>query len=81
MTRTIGLNDVLRYNIKKCKDIYTIVIEDSKEELAIADIFYASIQEFQEEFERISRTKKKEQVVNLLPQKIIKFVEYGVLLR
>jgi hypothetical protein len=61
----------LRYNIKKCKDIYTIVIEDSKEELAIADIFYASIQEFQEEFERISRTKKKEQVVNLLPQKMI----------
>jgi hypothetical protein len=49
------------------------VIEDSKEELAIAAIFYASIQEFQEEFEKIlSRTKKKEQVVNhYLQQKMI----------
>jgi hypothetical protein len=28
------------------KDIYTIVIEDSKEELAIADIFYSSLKEF-----------------------------------
>jgi hypothetical protein len=36
-TRTIGLNDVYGTNIKNSvKDIYTIVIEDSKEELDIA---------------------------------------------
>jgi hypothetical protein len=53
MTRTIGLNDVATVQYKNSvKDIYTIVIEDSKEELAIAAIFYASIQEFQEEFEK-----------------------------
>jgi hypothetical protein len=41
------------------KDIYTIVIEDSKEELAIADIYYSSLKEFQEEFEKtLSRMKK-----------------------
>jgi hypothetical protein len=27
-------------------------IEDSKEELAIADIYYSSLKEFQEEFEK-----------------------------
>ncbi|MBC5841060.1 MAG: hypothetical protein K2Y30_07135 [Flavobacteriaceae bacterium] len=52
MTRTIGLNDVATVQYKNSvKDIYTIVIEDSKEELTIADIFYTSLQEFQEEFE------------------------------
>jgi hypothetical protein len=47
------------------------VIEDSKEELAIAAIFYASIQEFQEEFEKdfIKDEEKKEQVVNHYLQK------------
>jgi hypothetical protein len=57
------------------------VIEDSKEELAIAAIFYASIQEFQEEFEKdfIKDEEKKEQVVNhYLQQNDIKFVEYDV---
>lgn len=52
MTRTIGLNDVATVQYKNTvKDVYTIVIEDSKEELTIADIFYSSLQEFQEEFE------------------------------
>jgi hypothetical protein len=32
----------------------TLSIEDSKEELAIADIYYSSLKEFQEEFEKIS---------------------------
>jgi hypothetical protein len=60
MTRTVGLNDVATVQYKKCKDIYTIVIEDSKEELAIADIFLFFNSEFQE-FEKIYQGRKKEQ--------------------
>ena len=53
MNRTVGLNDVATVQYKNsAKDIYTIVIEDSKEELAIADIYYSSLKEFQDEFEK-----------------------------
>jgi lysophospholipase L1-like esterase len=73
MTRTIGLNDVATVQYKNSVRHIYYCDRDSKEELAIAAIFYASIQEFQEEFEKIlSRTKKKEQVVNhYLQQKMI----------
>lgn len=51
MTRTSGLNDVATLQYKNSvKDVYTIVIEDSKEELNIVDIYYSSINEFQEDF-------------------------------
>jgi hypothetical protein len=46
---------MIQYKNSSVKDIYTIVIEDSKEELAIADIYYSSLKEFQEEFERLYR--------------------------
>jgi hypothetical protein len=82
MTRTIGLNDVATVQYKNSvKDIYTIVIEDSKEELAIAAIFYASIQEFQEEFEKdfIKDEEKRTSSKPLFTAKNdIKFVEYDV---
>jgi hypothetical protein len=57
------------------------VIEDSKEELAIAAIFYASIQEFQEEFEKdfIKDEEKRTSSKPLFTAKNdIKFVEYDV---
>jgi hypothetical protein len=65
MTRTIGLNDVATVQYKKCKrHLYTIVIEDSKEELAI-DIFMHQFKSFKKNLKQIlSKTKKKEQVVN-----------------
>jgi hypothetical protein len=51
MTRTIGLNDVASLQFKnEVKDIYGIVIEDNKEELALAELNYSSINEFAEDF-------------------------------
>ena len=51
MSRTVGLNDVASIQYKNSvKDIYTIAIEDSKEDLALLEIHYASTKEFQEEF-------------------------------
>ncbi|MDG2433037.1 hypothetical protein [Flavobacterium sp.] len=82
MTRTVGLNDVATVQYKNSvKDIYTIVIEDSKEELAIADIFYASLKEFQEEFEKdfIKDEKKRTSSTPIFTTKNnINYVEYDV---
>jgi hypothetical protein len=51
MTKTMGLNDDATIQYKNSvKDVYNIVIEDSKEELAILDMHYSSINEFHEEF-------------------------------
>ena len=82
MIRTVGLNDVATVQYKNSvKDIYTIVIEDSKEELKIADIFYSSLQEFQEEFEKdfIKDEKNRTSSKPLFTSKNnINFVEYDV---
>lgn len=51
MTKTVGLNDVASIQYKSTvKDVYTIAIEDSKEDLAILEIHYSTIKDFQEEF-------------------------------
>ncbi|MBA0884684.1 hypothetical protein [Flavobacterium undicola] len=51
MNKTIGLNDVATIQYKNSvKDVYTIAIEDSKEDLAILDMHYSSINEFHEDF-------------------------------
>ncbi|RVT71362.1 hypothetical protein EOD40_17120 [Flavobacterium sufflavum] len=51
MNRTIGLNNDAAIQYKNSvKDVCTIVIEDSKEDLAIVDLHYSSINEFHEEF-------------------------------
>jgi hypothetical protein len=82
MNRTVGLNDVATIQYKNSvKDIYTIVIEDSKEELAIADIYYSSLKEFQEEFEKdfIADEKKRSNTQPIFTTKnSINFVEYDV---
>jgi hypothetical protein len=82
MNRTVGLNDVATVQYKNSvKDIYTIVIEDSKEELAIADIFYSSLKEFQEEFEKdfIKEEEKRTSSTPLFTTKNDNnFVEYEV---
>lgn len=82
MSRTVGLNDVATVQYKNSvKDIYTIVIEDSKEELAIADIVYSSLKEFQEEFEKdfIKQEEKRTSTAPLFTTKEgINYVEYDV---
>lgn len=53
MNKTIGLNDDATIQYKNSvKDVYNIVIEDSKEDLEILDMHYSSINEFQEEFSK-----------------------------
>ena len=51
MTKTTGLNSASTIQYKNVvKDVYGFIIEDSKEELALAQINYASINEFYESF-------------------------------
>lgn len=51
VNRTIGVNDssIIQYK-SSVKDVYGFVIEDNKEELALAEINYTSINDFCEDF-------------------------------
>jgi len=51
MSRTMGLNSssILQYK-NTVKDVYGFIIEDNKEELALVDMNYSSINEFCEDF-------------------------------
>ncbi|WP_396187267.1 hypothetical protein [Flavobacterium sp.] len=51
MTRTMGLNSssLLQYK-STVKDVYGFIIEDNKEELALVEMNYSSINEFCEDF-------------------------------
>jgi hypothetical protein len=51
MNKTIGINSssTLQYK-NEVKDIYGFIIEDNKEELALAELNYATINEFCEDF-------------------------------
>lgn len=51
MSKTIGLNTSATIQYKSnIKDVYGFVIEDNKEELALAELNYSSINEFCEDF-------------------------------
>jgi hypothetical protein len=51
MSRTIGLNSSSAIEYKnRVKDVYGFVIFDTKEDLALADLKYSSINEFYEDF-------------------------------
>jgi hypothetical protein len=51
MNRTMGLNSAACVQFKsELKDIYGFVIEDNKEELALAEINYSNITEFYNDF-------------------------------
>src|SRR5688572_15081986 len=51
LNKTIGLNDVATAQYKnQVKEAYVIVIEDSKEELAIVELSYSSPEEFYNSF-------------------------------
>jgi len=51
MGKTTGLNSaaIIQYK-NQVKDIYGFVIEDNKEELALADLHYSSLNEFYDSF-------------------------------
>lgn len=51
MNKTLGLNDssIIQYK-SAVKDVYGFIIEDNKEELALAELKYSSINEFCEDF-------------------------------
>jgi hypothetical protein len=51
MNKTTGINSAASIQYKSTvKDVYGFVMEDNKEELNLADLHYASINEFYEEF-------------------------------
>ncbi|MFA9190060.1 hypothetical protein AAGV28_01650 [Flavobacterium sp. FZUC8N2.13] len=51
MNKTLGLNDVATIQFKNSiKEVYAIVIEDSKEDLSLLEMYYSSINEFHEDF-------------------------------
>jgi hypothetical protein len=51
MGKTFGLNNASVFQYKNAvKDVYGFIIEDSKEELGMAELNYTSINEFYEEF-------------------------------
>jgi hypothetical protein len=62
MTRTMGLNSssILQYK-STVKDVYGFIIEDNKEELALVEMNYSSINEFCEDFAKdfLKDEKKK----------------------
>jgi hypothetical protein len=51
MSRTTGVNDASFLQFKSIpKDVYTFMIEDSKEELSIAEMKFTSVMDFYEYF-------------------------------
>jgi hypothetical protein len=51
MNRTIGLNNAATFQFKNTvKDVAGFIIEDSKEELHLAELSYSSINEFYDDF-------------------------------
>jgi hypothetical protein len=51
MNRTVGLNNAASFQFKNLiKDVAGFIVEDSKEELRLAEMNYASINEFYEDF-------------------------------
>ena len=63
MSRTTGINDASFLQFKSIpKDVYTFMIEDSKEELSIAEMKFTSVMDFYEYFIKdflISEKKRK----------------------
>jgi len=51
MSKTAGLNSAAVIQYKSViKDVYGIIIEDSKEELSLVEMNYSTIKEFYEDF-------------------------------
>src|SRR5947208_3318470 len=51
MKRTVGLNTSAVFHYESViKDVYGFIIEDNKDELALAELSYSSLTEFYEEF-------------------------------
>jgi len=82
MTKTLGLNDVATIQFKNTpKDIAGFIIEDSKDDLVLAEVNYASLNEFYEDFIKdFLKDEEKRKVSNPISKKIgeINFMECDV---
>ena len=82
MGRTIGLNSVSAIEYKNAvKDVYGFVIFDTKEDLALVDMNYSSINEFYEDFIKdFLKDEEKRNVSKPISQKKgdINFVESDI---
>ena len=63
MTKTMGINNssILQYK-STVKDVYGFIIEDKKEELALVEMNYSSINEFCEDFAKDFLKKEKNKI-------------------
>jgi hypothetical protein len=65
MSRTTGINDASFLQFKSIpKDVYTFMIEDSKEELSIAEMKFTSVMDFYEFFIKDFLISEKKRKVN-----------------
>lgn len=82
MNRTIGMNTVSAIEYEnKVKDIYGIVIFDTKEELQLSELNFGSINEFYEDFIKdFLKDEEKRKVSKIVTSKInnINFIENDV---
>ena len=80
MSRTMGINSSAMFQFKNTvKDVYGFIIEDNKEELALVDMNYSSINEFCEDFSKdFLKDEKKRTFSNPEYKKIgnLNFVEF-----
>jgi hypothetical protein len=79
MARTTGLNSASTIQFKSnIKDVYGFIIEDSKEELKLAELNYTSLNEFYEDFIKdFLKDEDKRKVSNPSSKKVgdINFIE------
>ncbi|MEA5259830.1 hypothetical protein VB264_18680 [Arcicella aquatica] len=64
MTKTMGLNEssIIQYK-NAVKDVYGFVIEDNKEDLAIAELNYGSLEEFYDYFMSVFLKEAKKKTI------------------
>ena len=72
MTKTLGLNDAATIQFKNTpKDIAGFIIEDSKEDLVLAEIHYASLHEFYDDFIKdFVKDEEKRKASNPISKKV-----------
>ena len=65
MSRTMGINSSAMFQYQNAvKDVYGFIIEDNKEELALVEMNYTSINEFCEDFEKDFLKDEKKRTIS-----------------
>ena len=82
MTKTVGLNDAAAIQFKNTiKDVYGFVVEDTKEEMKMVEISFATINEFYDNFIKDflkDEEKRKVSAIDTKKKGEINFVESDV---